>query len=187
MILALSGVKAQNTLQGIAAEVCRELHKVDLADTSTPAMSRAAELLQIIVPRIDHRALVADYIRANPYAASLSQQQLEDRIATDIAVLLMRDCRPFTAIALNNGRLLPDLSPAALAHGERLGRLLDERLRNATMSQQLANAAIVETGADPVEMRAWLLTHHEPYQRWTVGNLIRQFRLLQSLGGAMGF
>ena len=190
---------AQNTIEEIAKEVCKELHKVNLADTSTPAITRAISIVKGLVPRIEHGAVVDNYKKAHPDAATLSQVQLEDRMITDIASLLMRDCPPFLAIAMNNGKPMPEVSKATAKIGDRFTSLLDERLKSAHMSQALVNectAKIIEenkgelariygedyTTAFQSDFRSWLLSRCEPYKRWTVGNMIKQFRMFQSLG-----
>ncbi len=190
---------AQNTIEDIAKEVCKELHKVDLADTSTPAITRAIGIVKGLVPRIEHGKVIENYKKAHPDAAALSQVQLEDRMITDIASLLMRDCPPFLAIAMNNGKPMPEISKATAKIGDRFNRLLDERLKGASMSQNLVNectAKIIEENKGELEkiygagyaaafqsdLRSWLLSRCEPYKRWTVGNMIKQFRMFQSFG-----
>lgn len=191
---------AQDTVEEIAKEVCRELKKVDLSDTSTPAMSRAMDVVKGLVPSIEHGKVVENYKKKHPGAANLTPEQLEDRIITDIACLLMRDCPPFLAIAMNNGQPMPAVSAAIGKMGDRFSRLLDDKLKTAGMSQKLVNectAKVVEEnqgeliktyGAENYmtafqnDFRSYLLTRCEPYKRWTVGNMIKQFRLLQNFG-----
>lgn len=194
-----SQATAQNTIEEIAKEVCRELHKVDLADTSTPALARAMDVVKGLIPRIEHGAVIENYKKAHPDAAALSQVQLEDRMITDIASLLMRDCPPFLAIAMNNGKPMPEVSKATVRIGDRFTSLLEERLKDAPMSQALVNectAKIIEENKSELEktygadyatafqgdFRSYLLSRCEPYKRWTVGNMIKQFRMLQSFG-----
>jgi hypothetical protein len=190
---------AQNTIEEVAKDVCAELCKVDLANTSTPAIARAMEVVKALVPHIEHGAVIDNYKKKYPDAAKLPQAQLEDRMITDIACLLMRDCPAFIAIAMNNGKKMPEVSKATAKIGDRFTTLLGEKLKSAPMSQNLVNectAKVMEEnineltktyGADyatafPNDFRSYLLTRCEPYKRWTIGNMIKQFRMLQNFG-----
>ena len=200
LVLSFTGrAAAQNTIEDVAREVCRELGKVDLADTSTPAIARAMEVVKGLVPRIEHGAVIENYRKKHPDAAALTRVQLEDRMITDIASLLMRDCPSFLAIAMNNGKPMPEVTKTVAGIGDRFTRLLEEKLKSAPMSQGLVNECTAKVigenkdeltkiyGADYAsafqnDFRSYLFTRCEPYKRWTVGNMIKQFRMLQSFG-----
>lgn len=191
--------EAQNTVEAVAAEVCKEICKVDLSDTSVPAVVRVTAIVKGLIPRIEHGKVIENYKKQHPDAAKLPQQDLEDRIITDIACILLRDCKNFAALAVNNGQQMPALSKETITYGDRFNALLKERLKNTAISQAVINecmSKVIEEHKSELarkygdnyimafqnDMKSYLYTRCEPYQRWNVGNMIKQFRMLQSLG-----
>lgn len=193
------GASAQNTVEGVAKEVCKEVCKLDLNDTSVPAIARMTALIKGLAPRIEHGKVIENYKKQHPDAAKLPQQELEDRIITDIACILLRDCKNFAALAVNNGRLLAEPSKETIAYGDRLNTLLKEKSKTTPMSLSVINECMTKVieenksaltakygenyiAAFQNDLKPYLFTRCEPYQRWSIGNMIKQFRMLQSLG-----
>lgn len=199
LLLCSTRAFSQETIESVAKEVCKELSKIDLSDTSVPAAARVGALIKDMIPRIEHGKVIENYKKKHPETASLPQQQLEDRMITDIACLLMKDCKPFLAITMNQGKLMPDVSKSGAAYCAKFDALLAERLKTSPMSQALVNECttriaeenkgemLKKYGEDYMtlfgaDLRSHLLTNCEPYKRWTVGNMIKQFRMLQNFG-----
>ena len=190
---------AQDTIEDVAKEVCKELSKVDLSDTSLPAAARMGLIIKDMIPRIEHGKVIENYKKKYPDTASLTKQQLEDRMITDLASILMKDCKPFLAIAVNNNKVMPDVTKTGVAYCGKFDALLKEKLKTSAMSQGLVNECtgrVIEDnkgemakkyGDDYValfgaDLKSHLYMNCEPYKRWTVGNMIKQFRMLQNFG-----
>lgn len=196
-VLLPAQLRAQESVEGAARAVCRELKKLDLNESVAVTQQKAMAAITALLPAMDHRKITEEYLARNPKSRGLAEDALAEQIIAEIALRLMRTCPEFLAIAMNGNKLFGEVPAELVPLGEKVTARLAEKERSGPLSIWSVNEAIVSVANEHkpllvkrygesymapfnAEFRSYLFTRCEPYMKWSVAEAIRQFKKLQN-------